>query len=159
MSDDPLMDRITAAIGKLHSGDKQTARIDLAGIWQDMGEDADPFHVCVLSHYMADLQEDLADELEWDRRALVAADRVSDDRAKRHHASLSIKSFYPSLHLNLGDALLRSGQVGEAREQLRLARAASQDLMDTPLGQMTLKGIEGLEVRIEQAERETPDPS
>lgn len=151
MAEDAVMDRIVAAIGQLHSGDRDGARAAFAEIWSQMGDDADPFHVCTLSHYMADAQDDVASELEWDLRALEAADRVTDGRAKAHHESLSIRSFYPSLHLNVGDAYLRLGQVGKASEHVRAAEAALGDLADSPLAEMTRTGIARLARRVEEA--------
>jgi hypothetical protein len=151
MTDDAIMDRIVAAIGQLHSGDRDGARACFAEIWAEMGEEADPFHVCTLSHYMADAQDDVGAELEWDLRALAAADRVSDARAKAHHSSLSIRSFYPSLHLNVGDAYLRLGNVGKALEHVRAAEARLGDLPDSPLAEMTRTAIAGLARRVADA--------
>jgi hypothetical protein len=146
-----MMDRIVEAMGRLHSGDREGARAAFAGIWAEMGEAADPFHVCTLSHYMADAQDDVRSELEWDLRALEAAGRVTDERAKAHHAALSIRSFFPSLHLNVGDAFLRLGDVDKALEHVRAAQAAVADLPDSPLAEMTRAGIAGLARRVEQA--------
>ena len=36
--------------------------------------------VCVLAHSMADVQDDVRQELVWDQRALAAADPLTDDR-------------------------------------------------------------------------------
>lgn len=148
MSEDPLMDRITAAIGQLHGGDRAGARDAFEAIWRDLGDTPDPFHACTLSHYMADTQDDPQRELEWDLRALEAADRVSDGRAEKHHAALSIKSFYPSLHLNLGDVLFRLGEFDRASEHVRAAESALGHLPPTPYGEMTRKGVAALSERI-----------
>ena len=153
MSGDPLMDRITAAISQLHAGNREEARASFAQIWCAMGDDEDPFHVCILSHFMADTQDDVRSELEWDLRALEAADRVTDGRAKEHHASLSIKSFYPSLYLNVGDAELRLGDVDQARMHVRAAEATLEDLPESPLAEMTRNGIAALAKRVEEAAR------
>lgn len=135
MSHDELMDRIAAAIGQLHAGDRATARASFGAIWRDMGIDPDPFHVCTLSHYMADVQDDIESELEWDLRALNAADQVTDGRAKQHHVSLSIMSFYPSLHLNIGDAFFRLGNLDRADEHVRAAAEALEHLPESPLAE------------------------
>ncbi|HYG47757.1 MAG TPA: hypothetical protein VD846_07420 [Allosphingosinicella sp.] len=153
MADDIVMDRIVAAMGQLHSGDRDGAKAAFEEIWSGLGEDGDPFHVCTLSHYMADVQDDVRSELEWDLRALRAAGRVTDGRAQQHHASLSIGSFYPSLHLNAGDAWLRLGDTGKAREHARAAEAACGALPDSPLAEMTRTGIARLARRIEEAAR------
>jgi hypothetical protein len=151
MSNDPLMERITAAIEQLHAGKKEEAREAFSELWHIMSGDPDPFHVCILAHYMADAQDDVGSELVWDLRALEAADRVTDGRVKEHHASLTIDSFYPSLHLNVGDAFLRSGNVEQARLHVRAAETAVQNLPDTPLAEMTRKGIVALADRVENA--------
>ena len=109
MSNDALMDRITASIAQLHAGDRDGARASFSAIWRDMGDDPDPFHVCTLSHFMADVQNDVDRELEWDLRALEAAGLVTDGRARQHHASLSIKSFLPIIAPERGGRLLAAG--------------------------------------------------
>lgn len=151
MSDDAIMDRIVAAIGQLHAGDRDGARAAFSRIWADMGGEPDPYHVCTLSHYMADAQDDVQSELAWDLRALDAADQVTDDRARQHHASLSVASFYPSLHLNAGDAYLRAGDVALARVHASAAELALQNLPDSPLGDLTRKGIAALMARVDEA--------
>ena len=89
---------------RLHlGGDRPGARAWFAGLWAEIGGDGDPLHRCALAHYMADVQDDPAEELEWDLRALRAADSLTGERAKEHHSSLSVRGFYPSLHLNLGE--------------------------------------------------------
>jgi len=151
MAQDETMDRIAAAIARLHSGDRDGARTAFSQIWAGMGEAPDPFHVCILSHYMADSQEEVSRELEWDLRALAAADDVTDGRAKAHHESLSIGSFYPSLHLNAGDCYLRLGDIAKAREHVRAAEAAIGNLPDSPLAETTRTGIARLARRVEEA--------
>mgnify|MGYP005854377057 CR=1 FL=1 len=151
MSQDILMDRITAAIGQLHAGDREGTRASFDAIWLEMGDRPDPFHVCTLSHYMADAQDDVARELEWDLRALEAAERVTDGRAKQHHASLSIKSFYPSLHLNVGDAFLRLGNLDDAEKHVRAAENALRHLPESPLSDLTRKGVTALAERVRAA--------
>lgn len=153
MTDDPIMKRITAAIAQSHAGDREGARECFAKIWLDMGDAPDPFHACTLSHYMADVQDDVRQELEWDLRALDAASQITDGRAREHHESLSIKSFFPSLYLNVGDAYLRLGDPENAREHLRKAQWSLRDLPDSPLADMTRKGIEGLAQRLAAVDR------
>ena len=156
MAEDQTMERISAAIGRLHSGDKEGARASFEQIWSGLGEDADPFHVCTLSHYMADAQDEARSELEWDLRALEAAYRVTNGRAKAYHASLTIKSFYPSLHLNVGDACLRLGDIEKAREHARAARSALSDLPDSPYAETTRDAIARLSQRVEEAGGSVP---
>jgi hypothetical protein len=144
MSEDPVMIRITAAMEQLHSGDRAGAQRAFAELWSEMGDTPDPFHVCTLSHYMADTQDDVRDELEWDLRALDAAGQITDERATKHHASLAIKSFYPSLYLNVADAYFRLRDFENARQNLGKAQSGLHDLPDSPLASMIRDGIERL---------------
>jgi hypothetical protein len=48
-----------------------------------IANDPAPIHECALSHYMADAQDDIADELAWDLSALNAG----SERARNHIAS------------------------------------------------------------------------
>ena len=83
------MDRVTAAIRRGQTGDRTTARQDLAILWTEVEQTGgDAFHRCVIAHFLADLQDDLRDELAWDERALAAVACVTDERAQEFHASL-----------------------------------------------------------------------
>ncbi|MFD7628115.1 hypothetical protein ACFV7Q_19105 [Streptomyces sp. NPDC059851] len=72
-SEDALMTRIGQAVILLHAGDREEARNRLRDLWTELGEDGAGLHRCTLAHYMADAQDDPADELAWDLRALTAA--------------------------------------------------------------------------------------
>ncbi len=76
-SEDAVMTRIGQAVILLHAGDREEARNRLGEIWSEIGEAGPPLHRCTLAHYMADAQDDPADELAWDLRALTAADGPS----------------------------------------------------------------------------------
>ncbi|MGW2984206.1 hypothetical protein [Streptomyces goshikiensis] len=73
-SEDAVMTRIGQAVILLHAGDREEARNRLGEIWAEIGAEGDSLHRCTLAHYMADAQDDPADELAWDLRALTAAD-------------------------------------------------------------------------------------
>lgn len=144
MSADPVMGRIAAAQELASGGDWDGARAALGDVWADLGEDGDPLHVVSLAHYMADLQDDPRAELEWDLRALRAARRLTDERAQRHHGSLSVRGFFPSLHLNVAAAYAKLGNRKEAVQHLDAAEAALQALADDGYGRMIRGGIERL---------------
>ncbi|MFF3004326.1 hypothetical protein ACFVTF_16125 [Kitasatospora sp. NPDC057940] len=97
------------------------ARASFEELWAALGERGDVFHRCVLAHYLADLQDDPQDELEWDRRALAAADSLTAERAQTYESALQVRAFYPSLHLNLASDHLKLGEPDLAREQLERA--------------------------------------
>ncbi|MFE3789029.1 hypothetical protein [Streptomyces goshikiensis] len=73
-SEDAVMTRIGQAVILLHAGDREEARNRLGEIWAEIAAEGDSLHRCTLAHYMADAQDDPADELAWDLRALTAAD-------------------------------------------------------------------------------------
>ncbi|WP_058854100.1 hypothetical protein [Nocardia jinanensis] len=130
------MNAITEAVTLGRSGEIAAARDRLLEIWRDIGALGDPLHRCTLAHYLADLYEDPARALTWDIRALDAADSLTDDRVQRHHGSLQVAGFYPSLHLNLADNYRRLGSWDAADEHLAAARERLQALPDDAYGAM-----------------------
>jgi hypothetical protein len=132
---DDVMARIVAAVERGRGGERAAARHDLEVLWDEMGEDdGDPFHRCVLAHFMADLQDDGRAELHWDERALAAAASVTDERAQEYDASLQVRGFLPSLYLSLADDHRRLGEVERAQEFLEQARSVSDVLGDDSYG-------------------------
>lgn len=107
-----------AAIELIYAGERDLARTRLERIWAQLGRDPDPFHVCVLSHFMADVLDDVRQELAWDLRALSAAEHLSDFRVQKLHRSLTISGFLPSLHLNVADVAFRQGDLESAKKHL-----------------------------------------
>lgn len=146
---DPVLDRISEALDLFNAGRRSEARAAFTAIWIEIEIDGDPFHQCVLSHYMADAQDEPADELMWDRRALAAADRIVKERPDT--SGLSVLSLYPSLHLNLADVLHRTGDMEGARRHARLARQASDALADDGYGRMIRDAIGRLFQRLDPA--------
>ncbi len=145
---DPVLDRISDALDLFNAGRRSEARDGFAAIWSDIEIDGDPFHQCVLSHYTAGAQDDPHQEVAWNRRALDAANRIGRERPDA--ASLSVLSLYPSLHLNLADALHRTGDIAGALRHVQLARQASDALADDDHGRMIRGGIERLASRLQQ---------
>lgn len=143
---DPVLDRISEALDLFNAGRRGEARSAFATIWTEIETDGDPFHQCVLSHYMANAQDDPEAELVWNRRALAAADSIVKERPDM--ASLSVLSLYPALHLNLADALFRSGDVSGASRQIHLARQASDGLTQDSHGEKIRGAIESLAARL-----------
>ncbi|MFT2016802.1 hypothetical protein ACMA1D_13285 [Streptomyces sp. 796.1] len=76
-SPDAVLTRIGQAVMLHRGGDREEARNRLAALWQEVGPDGDSLHRCTLAHYLADTQDDPADELAWDLRALAAADKLT----------------------------------------------------------------------------------
>ncbi|MFC8709425.1 hypothetical protein ACFUCQ_05715 [Streptomyces sp. NPDC057197] len=147
-TEDRTMKRIEAAMALQHAGDADGARRRFTEIWEEIAPDGDPFHRCVLAHYMADLQQDPQDELDWDLRALDAAASVTDDRARQHDSSLAIRGFYPSLHLNLAADFHRLGDTPRARTHLAQAREHLDALHDDGYGQGIRSAVQRLADRL-----------
>jgi hypothetical protein len=153
MINDPTMTRIGQGVElHHHRGQREAARELFAQIWDDIGgEQGDPLHVCVLAHSMADVQDDVHQELMWDMRALAAADLVTDERVGQAGVTLSVAGLYPSLHLNVSECYRKLGDLGRAREHLRQARAEIGALGDDEYGQLIKGGLERLAEQLDDA--------
>ncbi|MEJ2870065.1 hypothetical protein WCD74_20015 [Actinomycetospora sp. OC33-EN08] len=139
-----VMGEIGAAVEQGHAGEAAEARRRLTQLWHDPAVQADPFRRCALAHYAADLEPEVADEIRWDLRALDAADAIPPD----HETPVDVAAMYPSLHLNLGDAYLRAGDLPSAVHHLERARASTGALPDDGYGRMIRGGIEALGERV-----------
>src|SRR3569833_666404 len=153
MTTDPTMARIGQGVElHHHRGQREAARDLFAQIWDDIGgEQGDPLHVCVLAHSMADVQDDVDQELMWDLRALAAAELVTDERVAQAGVPLSVAGLYPSLHLNLSECYRKVGELGRAREHLQQARAGSGVLGDDEFGRLIKGGLEQLAEQLGEA--------
>lgn len=141
MSEDNVMAAMAAAVEQGRAGDRTAARETLERLWDQVGEHGDALHRCSIAHYTADLQDSVTDELMWDERALAAATVLTDERAQEYHASLQVRAFLPSLHLNLADAHRRAGNAAQARHHLAAAAALADILPDDAYAQMIRSGI------------------
>ncbi|MCX4879323.1 MULTISPECIES: hypothetical protein [unclassified Streptomyces] len=145
---DAVMTRIGQVVMLHHAGDREEARHRYLELWAEIGEDGDPLHRCTLAHYMADAQDDPADELAWDLRALTAAEELTDDRLAGHGSVLAVRALCPSLHLNLAADYVKLGRGGAARTHLRRARDTAGALGDDSYGDGVRAAIERLELRL-----------
>ncbi|MER6298330.1 hypothetical protein ABT247_01995 [Kitasatospora sp. NPDC001539] len=121
--EESALTRIALGLGGVQAaqrGRTAEARASFEALWDALGE-RDVFHRCVLAHYLADLQEDPRAELEWDRRALAAADSLTAECARTYESAHQVRAFYPTLHLNLASDHLKLGEPERAREQLERA--------------------------------------
>jgi tetratricopeptide (TPR) repeat protein len=146
------MTQIGRGVELSQRGEREAARQLFAEVWEQIGrEDGDPFHRCGLAHAMADVQDDVQDELVWDLRALEAADLITDERAARAGVMSPVAGFYPSLHLNLGECYRKLGELDRAREHLERGQAAVGALADDGYGQMIRGGLDRLNERLATA--------
>lgn len=144
---------ITAAVAVALGGDRDEGQRLLLACWQATTS-TDDAQRCVLAHYLADLEADLADEVAWDERALAAHHELGDQDL----AAIGIGSaaaLAPSLHLNLGDGYLRQDRLDHARAHLDAGLATVHLLNDDGYGTMIRKGLERLEQRVAAAEADT----
>lgn len=153
-SQDVVMTRIGQAVMLLHGGDREEARNRFGLLWAEIGADGDALHRCTLAHYMADTQDDPADELAWDLRALAAAQVLTDERVAEHGDALAVRAFYPSLHLNLAADYVKLRRPATARIHLDRARDTSgvlaEDGADDGYGGGVRAAIGRLELRLRE---------
>lgn len=146
---DAVMTRVGEGISLSQAGDKDAARRVFTDLWQQVGDDGDPLHRCAIAHWMADLQDDPADELGWDLLALTAADSITPERAEAGGVSTPVTAMYPSLHLNIAEAYRRLDDREHAREHLAKGLATASALPDDGYGQMIRGGLDRLARRLE----------
>ncbi|WP_228004342.1 hypothetical protein [Amycolatopsis sp. YIM 10] len=143
-----VMARIVAAIELSVSGAREAARERFTELW---AETMDPLHRCMIAHHLADQQDDVHEELRWDLVALELASSITDERATEVGAIGPVRSFYPSLHLNVGDAYRRLGELSLARHHLDLGFAAVGTLNDDEYGRLVKTGLARLAHELESA--------
>lgn len=145
---DEILTRIGHGIELTQQGRPTDARRLFAELWELIGADGDPLHRCALAHWMADVQEDSAEELDWDLRALEAADSVTDARIAEAGVAGLVNSLLPSLHLNLGEDYRRLGDGAAARRHLEWGQVASRALGDDGYSAFLRGGLDRLADRL-----------
>jgi hypothetical protein len=93
---------------------------------------------------VADVQDDVPQELAWDHRAQAAADALTDERAIQAAVAVPIAGWYPSVHLNLAECYRKLGDPHRARQHLRRAQAGMSVLGDDEYGQLITAGLDRL---------------
>ncbi|CAB4928299.1 unannotated protein [freshwater metagenome] len=117
MNRDPVMRRAFEGQRLLLGGDRAGAREVYADLWAslDAAGDEDPMHRVWVAHVTADAQDDPAEQVHWDLVALRAADAAAE---RGGVDGVGVRTFYPSLHLNLGEGFRRLGDDRRARDHL-----------------------------------------
>lgn len=119
------------AAGMAAEGEGRMA--DAAALFRQAWETAqDDFEACIAAHYVARHQPDAAQTLHWNQIAVERAASADQER---------VRSFYPSLYLNLGHAHEMLGDEGSARRCYELAHHYLGDLPDTPLARWIRAGV------------------
>jgi hypothetical protein len=148
---DPVIRRVGEGIELSRSGNREAARCLFSEVWEQIGgERGDPFYRCALAHSMADVHDDVRDELCWDQRALQAADLVTDEQAAAAGVTSPVAGFYPSLHLSLGECHRKLGDYDRARQHLAAGLEAVNALPDDGYGQLIGGGLEQLAQRLRE---------
>lgn len=136
MSDESVVGLVQQGMRAESKGDPDEARVLFERAWSAAQDDYDR---CVAAHFLARHQPTPDDNRRWNKEALRLADAVAATEPER------VRSFYPSLHLNVGYAWEMLGQLDAARRHYDLAAAGLADLPDGPYGEMIRGGVaEGL---------------
>ena len=91
------------------------ARAHFQQAWDAATDDVE---ACIAAHYLARHQPTDADTLRWNQEALRRADAVGDER---------VRSFYPSLLLNVAHSYEATGDTAAALEHYQAALARMDD--------------------------------
>lgn len=120
-----LMTELNAAL----TAEPDSRKPKLDALWAEI-DPADHASRCIAAHFIADLQEDLDDEVAWDEVSLRESVNVSDADLQAIHPTLTVAGFMPSLHLNLADGYRRQGRFAEAADRLGTSREFDFALTD-----------------------------
>jgi hypothetical protein len=137
---------IIEAIAVALAGDREGGREILAACWKSTAV-RDTAQRCVLAHYLADVQDELDDEVAWDEAALTAFADVAETELTPIGIR-SARALEPSLRLNLGDGYRRQGRFEDARVQADAGQALAHLLPDDGYGQMIRTGLARLQARL-----------
>jgi tetratricopeptide (TPR) repeat protein len=110
-------------------GRRAEARSLFLHAWELRQDDVD---ACVAAHYVARHQETPAETLTWNELALTHANNASTD---------AIRSFYPSLYLNLGKSYEDLGDTSRARELYEQGEQCINDVPDGGYGDVVRQGL------------------
>jgi hypothetical protein len=103
----------------------------------------DDFDACVAAHYLGRHQPDPEAALEWNARALEHASATEIER---------VRSFFPSLHLNLAKSYEDVGDPQAAARHYELAAETAGELPDDGYSAMIRRGAASGRRRLRRAE-------
>jgi tetratricopeptide (TPR) repeat protein len=117
-------------------GRRDEARSLFLQAWELRQDDVD---ACIAAHYVARHQETPAEALRWNELALTHAIRSSSD---------SIRSFFPSLYLNVGKSYEDIGNLARARELYEQGEQRLTDVADGGYGEIVRQGLQNALKRV-----------
>lgn len=115
------MENLMSELGAALAVPPADRKVELERLWSAI-DPADHAARCIAAHYIADAQDDVDAEVEWDERSLTESINVSDSDLHAIHPTLSVAGFMPSLHLNLADGYRRQGKFDAASDRLATSR-------------------------------------
>lgn len=119
-------------------GRRDEARALYLQAWELRQDDVD---ACIAAHYVARHQETPAETLRWNELALTHAISAAAD---------SLRSFYPSLYLNLGKSYEDLGDIARARELYEQGDLYIEDVPDNGYGAIVRQGLRNALQRVGQ---------
>ncbi|MEO6525455.1 MAG: hypothetical protein ABIP93_02405 [Gemmatimonadaceae bacterium] len=134
----PVVKMCAQGIDVEMKGHRDEARLLFLQAWELRQDDAD---ACVAAHYVARHQETPAETLRWNELALMHALRSSAD---------SVRSFYPSLYLNLGKSYEDCGDSSRARELYEQGERCIKDVPEGGYGEIVRQGLLNALQRVRQ---------
>lgn len=147
-TDAELLGAIAHAAGLSHAGHHDEARRLLEALWNDSEPNPSALVRIAIAHAMGDVASTPDEQVVWDERALVAAELLTEAELRAAGIECSRAEFFPSLHLNLGDAHCRAGQLELARRHCALGQTALRYLAIDGYLEQVAEGLKRLEVRI-----------
>lgn len=137
--DDPVMAQIAEVQRLALRGGRSRAADAYALLWEQVVEGR-PLHRIAVAHYLADLQDDPADELRWDMLALDAAAEVDQG----HEDAVAVAPLRASLHVNAAATMAKLGRTNEARQQLQAAEQNQETLPSGGYGRLVRSHMKSL---------------
>ena len=134
------------AVSMLQSGDRESARSQLIRLWNDCSMGRSAVQESIIAHFLADTEHDLGAELQWDLLSLKAA-TGSAGAEQRHCADAAVRSFLPSIHLNIGDAYRRLGDLPRARQHADAGLTHINALETSDYRHTVIAGLQRLRAR------------
>jgi len=121
-------------------GRRDEARSLFLQAWELRQDDVD---ACIAAHYLARHQDTPEETLRWNELALTHAIRASSD---------AIRSFFPSLYLNLGKSYEDLQNIPRARELYEQGERRLTDVADGGYGDIVRQGLQNALQRVRGSE-------